>query len=80
MEIVSATAFIGAVIVAIVELLKALNSKDYKTAVTIFVAGVVGGVIGGIDIHIGIENISVAQGVLIGLASSGAYKVASKIG
>lgn len=80
MEVISATVFIGAVIVGFTELLKRLNAKDWTGAVIIVVAAVVGALVGVLDVHIGLTDITVAQGALAGLAASGAYQVAKQIG
>ena len=77
---VAATVFIGAVVVAIVELVKAIAERNYRTAILILASGLAGAIISLFDVRLGVEQVSVAQGIMIGLSASGAYKFASKIG
>lgn len=71
--------FIGAVVVAIVDAIKSL-SPQVQGAITVLVAGLVGGLIALIDTHIGVVDLTVAAGVLAGLASAGVVGVAKRIG
>lgn len=71
--------FIGTLIVAIVELIK-YYAPTVKGPYTIVVAAVVGIGVALLDTHIGVQDITVAQGILIGLSSSGAVAVAAKVG
>lgn len=77
---IESTIFIGAVIVAVTEFVKALYDGNVRAAGLIVAAGVVGAAVGVLDVHIGVQDVSIAQGVLLGLSASGVYKVASKVG
>lgn len=71
--------FIGLVIVAVTEGIKLLVPK-VNGAVTIFVAAVIGVLVALLDVQIGVEDLTVAQGLLIGLSASGVVTVATKFG
>lgn len=71
--------FIGAVIIAVTQAVKLVAPK-VNGAVTIGVAVLIGVLIALLDTEIGVVDISVAQGVLIALASVGTYQTARQIG
>lgn len=71
--------FIGTTIAAIVQLLKPLSEK-ITGPVTIVISALVGLVIALVDTHIGVKDISVAQGILTGLSTSGVVYGISKLG
>lgn len=77
---ISGTIFIGAVIVGITEFAKRLHDKDTRGALMIVLAAVVGGLVAAAHAQLGIMPLTVAQGILIGLAAAGAYKVTTNIG
>lgn len=76
---IDSVVFIGAAIIAATQVLKLLVPA-VNGAVTIVVATLLGALVGGIDIHIGLDNISVAQGVLTGLAAVGVHTTAAQVG
>lgn len=71
--------FIGAVVTAVTELIKRVVPQ-VGGWVTIVVAPLVGVLVALVDTYIGVANISIAEGAMIGLASSGVVTVASRIG
>jgi type III secretory pathway component EscS len=70
--------FIGAIIIAVTQALKILWPKVITGAVTIIVALIVGIAVALLDTHIGVQDITVAQGILIALAAVGVHTTASK--
>lgn len=64
-----------AAIIAVTQFIKFL-SPQVRGAITIVVAIVVGIVVAILDTHIGVNDISIAQGILIGLAAVGVSTVA----
>lgn len=80
MELVSATLFIGTVVIGITQLFKHLRDKDYDAAIIIAVAVLVGALVGVFDVSLGLENISVAQGIMVGFGSVGVFSTAKQIG
>lgn len=77
---VEGAVFIGAAVVGLTEFLKRLYDRDARGALLIAVAAVVGGLVGAFDVHIGVTDISVAEGVMAGLAAAGVYQVARQVG
>lgn len=71
--------FIGAAIIAATQGIK-IVLPQVSGAVTILVAAVLGGLVGAVDVHIGLANITVAQGILTGLAAVGVHTTAKQIG
>lgn len=71
--------FIGAAIIAVTQALKLL-APTVNGAVTIAVAALLGLLVALVDTHIGIADISVAQGILTGLAAVGVHTTATRIG
>lgn len=76
---VEGVVFIGAVVVAIVDAIKS-QVPNVQGALTVLVAGLVGGLLALVDVHVGMEDLTVAAGVLAGLAAAGAVGVAKRIG
>lgn len=74
---VEASIFIGAVIIAITQVIKYL-SPAVKGLVTIGVAVVVGVVVALIDTQVGIKDVSIAQGILTALAAIGVHSTVNK--
>jgi len=70
--------FIGTVIVAITELIKYYVPKVHGPF-TIAVAAVVGLAVALVDTHIGVADVTIAQGVLTGLSAAGVVAVAAKV-
>lgn len=75
---VEAALFIGTVIIAVTQIIKYFVPK-VSGVVTIFVSALVGGIIGLVDIYIGVADVSIAQGVLIGLGASGVVYTAGRV-
>jgi hypothetical protein len=76
---VTGVLFIGAIVIALTQVVKILAPK-VSGALTIIVAGILGGVVAAIAPHIGVEPITVAQGILTGLGAAGVHTVAGQIG
>lgn len=70
--------FIGAVIVALIKATKLLSDK-VSGLVTFIVAIGLGALVGWIDIHIGLPDVSIATGIMIALAAVGAHTIASSV-
>lgn len=70
--------FIGAAIIAVTEIIKRLVPQ-VNGAVTIVTAGLVGIVVALLDVHIGIVDMTVAEGLMAGLSASGAVTVATAV-
>lgn len=70
--------FIGTIIIAITQAIKFLAPR-VNGAVTILVTALVGLFVALLDTQIGVVDITVAQGILIGLSSAGVVTVASKV-
>jgi hypothetical protein len=75
---VESAVFIGTVIIAITQAIKYLAPR-VNGAITILVAALVGLLVALLDTQIGVADISVAQGILIGLSSAGVVTVATKV-
>ena len=67
---------LAAVLVGVNQFIKTLRAKDYWGAVTIISAATVGAVFG----LLGLEGLSVVQGVALGFGSVGTLTTASKLG
>lgn len=76
---IEASLFIPLIIVAITQLIKKLL-PSVEGWLTIIVALSVGALIGAIDTHIGVSNVTVAQGVVYGLGAIGLNILANKAG
>jgi hypothetical protein len=76
---VQSTVFIGAIIIAVTQFIKFVAPK-VNGELTILAAIIVGVVVALLDTHIGIADISVAQGVLTALGAVGVHSVASQVG
>lgn len=71
--------FIGAIIIAVTQAVKFVWPK-VSGAVTIIIAILVGVAVALLDTHIGVADITVAQGVMIALAAVGVHTTARQIG
>lgn len=71
--------FLAAVVVAVVSAVKAL-APQVNGALTVLLAGLLGGLLALIDKEIGVTDMTVAQGILVGLTGSGVTTVADRIG
>jgi hypothetical protein len=76
---VDSVVFIGLVIIAVTQAVKIVVPK-INGAVTIIVAVLVGAAVALLDTHIGVADVTVAQGVMIALAAVGVHTTASQIG
>jgi hypothetical protein len=79
MNTVPAAILIPLLIVAIVQIIKMFVPK-VNGAVTVVVALIVGAVIALLDTHIGVGDITVAQGIVLGLGAVGVTVLANKAG
>lgn len=70
--------FIGTIIIALTEVIKYFVPR-VSGPVTILVAALVGLVVALVDTNIGIQDITVAQGILTGLSAAGVVATASKV-
>lgn len=75
---IDSVVFIGAAVIAVTQFLKYLIPK-MNGAWTIVVAGVLGSLVGVLDIHMGIKDISVAQGIMTGLGAAGVHTLGTAI-
>lgn len=80
METVSAVVFIGLVVAGLTQLVKLVRDKNYSGAAIVVAAAVIGGLVGLFDTSIGIVDVTVAVGVMIGLSAAGVVAVAEKVG
>lgn len=79
MEVVSGTVFIGAIIAGVTEAIRSAHPA-VKGWVTVAVAAAVGLAVALLDVHIGVENISPAVGIMTGLGAAGVAGIVKKIG
>lgn len=77
---VEGTVFIGAVVVGLTEFFKRLYDGDIRGVLLIVSAAVVGALVGVFDTQLGVSSLTVAQGVMAGLAAAGVYQVARQVG
>ncbi len=63
-------------VVALVELVKRAEGRDYRAVVIILGAGLIGGFIGWLHLH----GISIEEGIIAGFSASGFVTVATRIG
>jgi hypothetical protein len=66
---------VTSMVVGLVEFIKALFDRDYRTAVIIAGAASVGALCGAFSI----EGLTIATGIVIGIGASGVVAVAKKI-
>lgn len=75
---IEGSVFIGLIIVALTEVVKRLVPQ-VDGILTIIVSMVVGLVVALIDTEIGVADLSIAQGIMAGLAASGTVSVARSV-
>lgn len=75
METISAVVFIGTSIIAVTQFIKFL-APNVNGAWTILIAAGLGLLVSVIDTSIGVENVNIANGIMIGLSASGVVTVA----
>lgn len=71
--------FIGTVIAGVTEAIR-LTFKDVNGAVTIVVAALVGLLVALVDTQVGVGDVTVAEGILAGLAAAGVVATAKRVG
>lgn len=76
---IEGTVFIGAVIIAATQFIKNIVPQ-VNGSVTIAVAVAVGILVALLDTHIGVVDITVAQGILIALGATGVHTTVRQIG
>lgn len=76
---VEAAVFLGAVIIAATQFVKFL-APNVNGAWTVLVAAGLGLLLALVDKEIGVTDITVAQGILLGLAAVGVHSTARQIG
>lgn len=77
---VEAALFIGAIIAGITQAIKLLVPERVEGVVTVAVAVAVGILVAIVDVLVGVQDISIAQGIMIGFGTVGVVTTASKIG
>lgn len=77
---VQGAVFIGTIIAGITQWLKLVTPESVSGHWTIVIAVAVGIGVALLDTHIGIVDISIAQGILTALGAVGVVSVAEKIG
>lgn len=68
--------FISFIVVAIVQLAKYINAKDWDKAILIIASGIAGGLVAAFATQLGFAPITIAEGITQGLAGSGLVTVA----
>lgn len=76
---VESTLFIGAVIIALVQVVKYLVPQ-VTGVVTILIAVLVGALVGLVDQFIGVTDVTVAAGIMTGLSAVGTLTTAQALG
>lgn len=76
---VEAVVFIPLIIIAVTQMIK-MALPQITGFVTILVAGIVGVAVALIDTHIGVADVTIAQGLVLALGAVGITAVAAKAG
>ena len=63
--------FVIAAVIGFMEAVKAVKARDWETVAIIIGSATIGGVAG----YLGIDNLTIENGIVAGLAASGTYKV-----
>jgi hypothetical protein len=74
---IEASIFIGLLIIAVTQFVKLVWPEVVTGAVTILVALIVGSLVGGFGQYIGVDNVSVASGVVTALLAVGIHTTVS---
>jgi hypothetical protein len=74
---IDSAVFIGAIIIAVTQAVKYLV-PGVSQLITMLVAVLVGVAVALLDVHIGVVDITVAQGVLVALAAVGVHTTATR--
>lgn len=82
---IEGTIFIGAIIIAVTQFFKLVSASSTKLVtisgwLTIPVAILTGILVALLDTHIGVVDITVAQGIIIALGAVGVHTTVSQIG
>lgn len=77
---VEGTLFIGAVLVGATQLVRLARARDYPGVITIVVCVALGALVAVVDKQIGVTDLTVAEGLMLGLAAPGVVTVAEKVG
>ena len=77
--LVEATIFVPLMIVAVTQMVK-MAVPGVKAWITIAVALLLGVVVALLDVHIGVEDITIASGIVLALGAVGISVAASKAG
>lgn len=80
METITGIVFIGTVIAGITQFIKLATPEWFSGKYTIVVAVLVGIIVALVDTHIGVQDISVASGIMIALGTTGTVATLEKIG
>ena len=68
---VEAGFFIGTVVAGAVELIKGVRERNWSGVATILSALGIGALVGLVDVRVGIPDVTVALGIMLGLKCSG---------
>ena len=78
---VEGTLFIGSALVGATQFVKLVsNEKTRAKALIIVFAVILGALVAVIDKEIGVTDLTVAEGIMIGLAAPGVVTIAAKVG
>lgn len=77
---IEAAVFIGATVAGITQLFKKLRDKEYSSVATIGVAVLLGLLVALVDTQIGVQDISIAQGIMLGFGTVGVAGIVERIG
>jgi hypothetical protein len=68
--------FVVTSVIAVTELLKRIEAKDFRGAIVIVVAALIGVFSG----YLGIENLTPVSGLMVGLGAAGIMRVGQAVG
>lgn len=71
--------FVGAVVAGVTEFIRLLSPK-VQGPVTVAVAALVGVLVALVDTQVGVADVTIAQGLVIGLATAGVVGTVKKVG
>lgn len=72
--------FVSLAVVAVTELLKRIQAKDYQGVAVIVAAALLGALVAAFDTELGVLPLTIAQGVVVGLGAVGIHQVARQVG
>lgn len=76
---IAGVVFIGTVVAGLTQLFKLIRDKNYTGAIVIVVAALFGALLAVVDTSIGVSNLSIAEGIMIGFGAAGVVAVAEKV-